>query len=318
MRGITLLLTSATLSLACASQQTAPTRARPPQRFVVVSSGAVLHARPDDASPSLTVPTTATFRRVRARGDWVELETVADPSRQCAAALAPPDGLRVRFFVRAASLAQVLARPLRLNGPEGSLVVQPGVEVREGSRRTAPAELVHAGIHLTLVLVPAIGREHPAPVAERSITRAERLAPGTRATLPDGVVLDVSRDTNVYVRSRRSTIEGTRVTLATPCIAAEAEVPERAVLPVMELDIDEAETPSAARWVLRRDARLRWPDGSPAGRAATRVRITDAGRETSGTRCFHVPMRVVGAAATTAPLDIEVCADAGDVTAVSQ
>lgn len=216
---------------------------------------------------------------------------MADPSRQCAAALAPPDGLRVRFFVRASSLAQVLARPLRLNGPRGRSWCNRASRCAQGfSRRTAPAELVHAGIHLTLVLVPAIGLDHPAPAAERSITRAERLAPGTRATLPDGVVLDVSRDTNVYVRSRRSTIEGTRVTLATPCIAAEAEVPERAVLPVMELDIDEAETPSAARWVLRRDARLRWPDGSPAGRAASRVRITDAGTgETSGTRRFHVP-----------------------------
>ncbi len=314
MRGFIPIIAAATLSLACASQQTSPTRARPSQRFVVVSSGATLHARPDDASPSVTVPTSATFRRVRARGDWVEVETVADPSRQCAAALSPPAGMRVRLYVRASSLAQVLARPLRLSGPEGSLVVQPGVEAREGSRRTAPVELVHAGIHLTLVLVPAIGRDHPAPAAERSITRAERLAPGTRATLPDGVALEVLRDTNVYVRARRSTVEGTRVTLATPCIAAEAEVPERAVLPVMELDVDEAEAPSSTRWTLRRGARLRWADGSPAGHAAGLVRIADEGRESSGSRCFHVPMRVVGAAATAVVPDVELCADAVDVT----
>lgn len=313
----TALLVTATLSAACASTQRPTAAPRAPQRFVMVASGTTLHTRPDDAAPGPTLPTAATFRRVRERGDWVELETVADPTRQCAAALAPPDGLRVRLFTRNTSLAQVLSRPLRLTGPEGSLVVQPGVEVREGSRRTAPAELVHAGIRLVLVLAPSVGRDHPAPAAERMISRAERLAPGTRAALPDGVALEVQRDTNVYVRSRRSTIEGTRVTLATPCVSVEAEVSERAVLPVMELDVEEAETPAAPRWRLRRGARLRWPDGGNAGRAAGAVRITDEGHENAGARCFHVPLRVVGAAATAAPLDVELCADARDLTPVA-
>ncbi len=308
----------AALSVACASSQRAPARARPPQRFVMVAASSPLYAHPDDATPAVTVSTASTFRRVRARGEWVELETVTDPARQCAPALAPPEGMRVRLFARASSLAQVLTRPLRLTGPEGSLVVQPGVEVRPGSRRTAPAELVHAGMHLTLVLSPAVGRDHPAPSAERAITRAERLAPGTRATLPEGVSLEVDRDTNVYVRARRSTVDGSRVTVASPCVSLESEVPERAVLPVMELDIDEAETPAATRWTLRRGARLRWPDGSNGGRAESAVRLTDEGRETAGTRCFHVPMRVVGAASTTPPLDVELCADARDLAPVSR
>lgn len=314
----TSLLALSLLSIACASTQRTATRARPPQRFVMVAATSPLYAHPDDAAPAVTVSTATTFRRVRARGEWIELETVSDPARQCAPSLAPPDGMRVRLFARASSLSQVLTRPLRLTGPEGTLVVQPGVEVRQGARRTAPAELVHAGMRLTLVLSPAVGRDHPAPAAERSITRAERLAPGTRATLPEGVTLDVERDTNVYVRSRRSTVDGARVAVTSPCISLEAEVPERAVLPVMELDIDEAEAPSGARWTLRRGARLRWPDGSNGGRAESAVHISDEGREASGSRCFHVPMRVVGAASTAPPLDVELCADARDLTAVSR
>ncbi|MBK6533099.1 MAG: hypothetical protein IPF99_26980 [Deltaproteobacteria bacterium] len=46
--------------------------------------------------------------------------------------------------------------------------------------------LDHAGLRLTLPAAPATALEHPAPQPDRPVARAERLAPGTRVTLPEG------------------------------------------------------------------------------------------------------------------------------------
>lgn len=307
MRPLLSLLAAASLPLACASAQRPAVDARPAPRFVRVTEGTTLRTRADDAAPGVTVAAGATLRRVRARGDWLELETTALSARQCAPVLAPPGGMRLRFFARAASVGAVLATPLSSSGPQGSLSVQPGVA-------SQGASLLHAGLRLTLASAPATVAEHSLPQVDRPDASAERLAPGTRATLPDGVTVEVTRDPPVYVRSRRSTGEGARVVVATPCVRFEALVPDAAVLPALELDVeDRGEEAPDARWIVRAGARLRWPDGSPAGRAAARVRLTDGGRATEGRRCFRVPLRVVGGPSGAAPIEAEVCADAGDV-----
>jgi len=306
------MLFAAALPLACASTQR-PAAARPAARFVRVREGATLRTRPDDGAPGVTVAAGATLRQVHSRGDWVELETMPTSARQCAPVIAPPGGVRLRFFVRGADVGPVLAAPITLADPQGALAVQPGVAVRGAS------ELVHAGLRLTMPSAPATAAEHPAPEVARPAPRAERLAPGTRAALPDGVTVEVTRDPTVYVLSRRATGDGARVVVATPCVRFEAVVADGAVLPALELDVeDRGDDPPGARWVLRRGARLRWSDGSPAGRAAATARLTDVGRATEGGRCFRVPLRVIGGPTGAAPLEVELCADAGDVTAATR
>jgi hypothetical protein len=304
MRHVPCVLLAATLS-ACASQQAVATRARASQRYVLVKGGAMLRARPDEAAPGVAVASPSTFRRVRERGPWVEVETVAAP--QCNAVVAPPAGMRLRFYVRGADLGEVLSRPLTLTGPNGSLTALPGVAAHAGA---TAVELEHAGLRLTLAQAPSMGREHPASRAMRTSPRAERLAPGTSASLPDGVVAEVARDAAVYVSSRRASIEGARVAVVAPCVRFEGTVPERAVLPVIELDVDEAEGDAAPRWTLRRGAALRWPDGAPAGRATAAVELSDEGRAVGDARCFRVPLRVEGAAGPA--LATEVCVAAAD------
>ena len=167
MRPLSCALLAVALS-ACASQQAVATRPRAAPRYVLVGAGATLHARPDDASAGVTVANPSTFRRVRERGPWVEVETVAAP--QCNAVVAPPAGMRLRFYVRAAALGEVLSRPLTLAGPNGSLTALPGVAVHAGA---APVELEHAGLRLALVLAPSVGREHPGSRAlERSVAQS--------------------------------------------------------------------------------------------------------------------------------------------------
>lgn len=297
---------ASTLLLACASAQR-PAPSQPAQRFVRVAEGTTLRTRADDGAPGVTVAGGATFRRVRARGEWVEVETLAS-GRQCVPVLRTPRGMRLRFFVRASSVAPVLASSVSVSGPQGSLAVEPGVAVASG------AELVHAGLRLTLASAPATAMDHLAPQTLRVEPSAERLAPGTRATLPEGARVEVGRDVPVYVRTRRATGDGARVTVATPCVRFEAVVPEAAVLPAMELDMeDRGDEPAGARWVVRAGARLRWADGSPAGRATAAARLTDEGRASGGARCFRVPLRTVGGAPGAAALEAEVCAAEADV-----
>jgi hypothetical protein len=280
-----LLSLFAALPLACASAQRPAPAARPAHRFVRVHEGTTLRTRPDDQAPGVTVAVGATLRRVRARGEWVELETMPTSARQCAPSLAPPGGMRLRFFARSSSIAPVLAAPISLSGPQGSLSVQPGVALRGASG------LDHAGLRLTLSAAPTTALEHPAPQPDRPVARAERLAPGTRVTLPEGATAEVTRDPPVYVLSRRATGEGARVVVATPCVRFEAVVADGAVLPALELDVDDrGDDPPGARWAVRRGARLRWADGSPAGRTgAGRGSPTRAGwstaRGASGFRC---------------------------------
>lgn len=309
MRSIGLALLAPTLVLACASAQR-PAPSQPAPRFLRVAEGTTLRTRADDSAPGVTVAGGSTFRRVRARGEWVEVETLAG-SRQCVPVLRTPRGMRLRFFVRASSVGPVLASSMSASGPQGSLAIEPGVAVREG------AELVHAGLRLTLASAPTTAMDHPAPQTLRVPPSAERLAPGTRAVLPEGASVEVGRDVPVYVRSRRATGDGARVTVATPCVRFEAVVPEGAVLPALELDMeDRGDEPAGARWVVSAGARLRWADGSPAGRAATATRLTDEGRVSEGARCFRVPLRTVGGAPGVAPVETEVCAAETDVARV--
>jgi hypothetical protein len=308
MRPADLLLLSSLLSLGCASSQR-PVAQHPAPRFLRVAEGTTLRTRADDGAPGVTVAGGATFRRVRARGEWVEVETLAS-ARQCVPVLRTPRGLRLRFFVRSTSVAPVLAEAMSASGPQGSLAVEPGVALRE-------REIVHAGLRLTLASAPGAAMDHPAPQTSRVAASAERLAPGTRAALPEGASVEVGRDVPVYVRSRRATGEGARVTVATPCVRFEAVVPAEAVLPALELDVDErGDEPEGARWVVREGARLRWADGSPAGRAATAARLGDEGRSGGGARCFRVPMRVMGGAPNAAALETELCVDEADVARV--
>lgn len=300
-----LLLVASTLPLACASAQR-PGPDRPAPRFLRVAEGTTLRTRADDGAPGVTVATGATFRRVRTRGDWVEVETLAS-ARQCVPVLRTPRGMRLRFYVRASSVAPVLAAGVTASGPQGSLAIEPGVALRE-------RELTHAGLRLTLASAPGAAMDHPAPQTQRITPSAERLAPGTRLTLPEGASAEVGRDVPVYVRSRRSTGEGARVTVATPCVRFEAVVPTEAVLPAMELDVDDrGDEPAGARWVVRDGARLRWADGSAAGRATNDARMTDEGRVSEGRRCFRVGLRVLGGPPGAAPVETEVCADEADV-----
>lgn len=309
MRALTHLILAATLPLACASAQRPGPDARPAARLVRLTGGTTLRTRADDASPGVTVAAGATLRRVRSRGDWLELETMPGSSRQCAPVIAPPRGMRLRFFARASSIGPVLGAPLSLAGPQGALAVQPGVALHDG------ASLVHAGLRITLPTAPAPSMEHLPPQVARPAPRAERLRPGARASLPDGVTVEVTRDRPVYVLSRRTTGDGARVVVETPCVRFEAVVAEGAVLPVLDLEVeDRGEEPAGARWMVRADARLRWADGSPAGRTAAEVRLADEGRSVDGQRCFRVPLRVVGGPIGASPLEAEVCADAGDVT----
>ncbi len=95
-----LLSLFAALPLACASAPRPAPAVRPAHRFVRVHEGTTLRTRPDDQAPGVTVAAGATLRRVRARGEWVELETTPASERQCAPSLAPPGGMRLRFFAR--------------------------------------------------------------------------------------------------------------------------------------------------------------------------------------------------------------------------
>ncbi len=308
MRPTVNLLLASALPLACASAPHPTADARPAARLVRVADGTTLRTRADDQASGVIVAAGATLRRVRARAGWIELETMPASARQCAPVIAPPRGMRLRFFVRPASIAPVLADRLSLSGPSGALAVSPGVPGR-GS------EVFPAGLRITLSTAPALALEHPAPQVARPTQSAERLAPGTRAALPDGATVEVTRDPPVYVLSRRATGEGARVLVAMPCARFEAVVAESAVLPALDLEIDDhGDDSPGARWVLRADARLRWTDGSPAGRSVAEVRLVDAGRATEGARCFRVPLRVLGGPSAAASLETEVCADAADIT----
>jgi hypothetical protein len=221
--------------------------------------------------------------------------------------------MRLRFFVRESSLVSVLTRPLTLRGPEGELSVRPGVVMQEGSRRTAPVEIVHAGVRVRLVLPPAVGRDHPAPQADRAMMRAERLAPGTEARLPDGAVAEIERDANVYVYERRPSHDGSRATITTPCLRFEALVSDRAVLPVVDLDFDDHTRPVAGHATLRSGARLFWSDGTPAGRTVTASSIVGATHAAlGGRRCFSIALRAHNETPLATPSEIEICASEQD------
>lgn len=297
---------------ACASTQR-PAASRTPRRFALVDGAASLRATPTSPGPALTLAYAGplAFRRVRVRGDVVELETVDAPERQCAPALVPPAGMRLRFHVPVSAIGLAVARPLHLTGSEGSLTVAVGAPVREAAG-TGGLEVAHAGLRVSLRDAPAVARYFAEPHAEPAAPRAERLAPGTRALLPGGAAVAVGDDAPVPVFLRSPMIEGSRVVVAAPCVRFESTVPNRAVLPVLEMELGDASRARLPRWVIRPGARLRWPDRGPAGRTVSTVVITDAGRADGDGRCFRVPLRLHGAVAEPAP-EVEVCAASADV-----
>lgn len=306
-------LALAALALAaCASPQR--TAARAPRRFALVQGAAALRASASADAPALALAYTGplAFRRVRLRGDLVELETVDAPERQCAPALAPPAGMRLRFFAPRSALGQAVARPLHVTGPEGSLTVAVGAPVREAPDG-AGLEVAHAGLRVALRDVPPVARFFAEPHAERPAERAERLAPGTRSLLPEGAVVTVGDDAQVLVFLRSPMMQGSRVVVAAPCVRFEGTVPSGAVLPVLEMELGDASRPRLPRRAIRAGARLRWPNRGPAGRAVSQVTLTDDGRVEGDARCFRVPLRVHGAVVEPPP-EVEVCAAHADVT----
>jgi hypothetical protein len=297
---------------ACAASQR-PSSARPPRRFVLVTEAAALRTAPDasGAALALTHPGPFAFRRVRTRGDVVELETVAAPERQCAAAIVPPAGMRLRFYTTTRALGQAVARPLHLSGPEGSLTVAVGAPVREAADGVS-LEVAHAGLRVSLREAPAVARSFAEPHAETPVERAERLGPGTRALLPEGAAVTVGDDAPVLVFLRSPMLQGSRVVVATPCVRFEGTVPSSAVLPVLDMELGDASRARLPRRVIRAGARLQWPGAGPAGRTVAAVAMADEGTAEGALRCFRVPLRVHGATVEPPP-EVTVCAAAADV-----
>lgn len=298
---------------ACASSQR-PRGARPPQRFTLVSARS-LRATPDGAEApfALAYSGPLAFRRVRARGEVIELETVSDPERQCAATLVPPSGMRLRFFAASQSIGRALVESLHLTGPEGSLTVAAGAPLRDGAGGNG-TEVAHAGLRVALRDAPAAARFFAEPQTERAVARAERLAPGTQSTLPAGATVTVTDEALVPVLLRRPSAQGARVVVATPCVRLEGTVEPRAVLPVLEMELGDAAPAQPPRWVIRAGARLHWPNRGPAGHTVSTVALATEGREDGDARCFRVPLHVQGATVE-APPTVEVCAATADVRA---
>lgn len=303
------------LALPACATAAQPTTGRPPPRFVLVADVAALRTSPGASGPALAseLPGPLAFRRVRARGGVVALETVASPERQCAATLVPPTGMRLRFVASAAALGQGLAAPLHRTGPEGTLSAAAGTPVQAG-RAGEGTVVVQGGLRVALGAPVAVARSFGPPEAEAPTARAERLRAGTRAALPEGAAVTVTDDAPVLVLRRSQTGAGERVAVATPCVTWEAVVPADAVLPVLDMELGDASRPAPPRWVIRSGARLRWPDGAPAGRTVRPVALSDEGRTEGDGRCFRVPLRVQGATPERV-VEVVVCAAATDVRA---
>jgi hypothetical protein len=300
--------------VACASTR-GTTTARPRRtRFVLVERAGVLRTRPSPDAPALSVTHDAAlaFRRVGVRGDWVELETVTAPERHCAESLVAPAGVRLRLFAPTFALVPVVSHAARVSGPEGTYTLGVGLPVRESDDRSS-VEIAHAGLRVNVTALPETARVYGPAFAEPPRERAERLRPGTRATLPNGAFIEVERDPPVYVLVRNPSAQGARVVVSTPCVWFDANVPSESVLPTMEVEVPERASVRLPRWVVRAGARLSWPDGSPAGRTTAAVTVTDEGRTDGARRCVHVPLRLSRSVGERASSDVEVCASADDV-----
>lgn len=291
----------ASLSMACASSTELRPRARAASRYVLIDPSA-LRMRPDASAPALGVhsPRPMAFRRVALRGAWVELETVALPLQQCDPTLAPPEGMRLRFFAPASAVVPTLARPLQSSGAEGSYSAQPGVAVN------AQGQIVSAGLTLAPHAELVTATTFRARRVEASSNGASRLREGTRVALPEGATAEVTRDATVLVRSQRRDGAGTRVDVRAPCVRFESVVANESVLPMMDLEIEEHDAPGESATHLARGTRLRWPDGSPAGRASSEVVLEGEARVVGAMRCTRVALRVAGSE----PVGVEVCEDA--------
>jgi hypothetical protein len=276
---------------------------RGPPRFVLVTQGTVLRMRPDENAPGITLPVASPFRKVRTQGDWTEIETVQTPVAHCVSAWVPPTGMALRFHVHGPSFDRVLARPLQLSAPRSSLTLQPGIPVPRESSRT----VVHEGLRVHLLLDPSFAYDYLEPHADRIIQRAERLAPGTQAQLPDGASFEVTRDTRVYVFNRHASGDGSHVSISTRCARIETSVPDGAVLPNLDLVFgDETTERMASRWTVRSGARLRWSDGSSAGRSVSDVALPGEGHTLLGDRCFDLSLTLFGVTEAP-PLSVSTC-----------
>ena len=173
-------------------------------------------------------------------------------------------------------------------------------------------EVNHAGLRVALRVAPAAARFFAEPSAERTVARAERLAPGTRAALPEGATATVTDEAPVLVLLRSPSVQGARVGIATPCVRFEGSVESRAVLPVLEMEFGDPSPAQPPRWIIRAGARLHWPNRGPAGSTVSTVVLASEGRADGDARCFQVPLRVQGATVGTLPT-VEVCAAAADL-----
>lgn len=302
------LLAACALSLFACVRSEGPVAPRAPAaRFVFVAGESALHVRPDEASPAVALEAGGpwVFRRVAQRNGMTVVETVASPERHCASAAVPPDGMRLRFYVTESALRPALGRTLRLQGPEGSLVVQPGVPLNERG------ELVLGGVRIatrqpltgaTIVRMPTIDPPGDA---------AERLRAGTHLTLPEGATADIGEGSWMLVRTRRALGSGVRVTASNACMRLDAEVASADLVPVMDMAVGEGVLDqNAPATTLRAGASLLWPDGSRAGRTVAAVPLASSGRVLGAMRCVRVPLR--SALSHEGGASVEVCAPTTD------
>ncbi len=303
MRGATAAL-MAVLAAGCATTNVVVVPSRRVTQYAVIAAGTPLRTRAEADAPSVMLPVAALFRRVRARGAWLEVETAARAERQCVPVIAPPEGMRLRFFVASDAVRPVTADDASARGPDGAWQVRTGV-LADGN------SLVHAGLRITPGTMPPTRDAHPAVRPQPVPASGERLAPGTTMTLPDGARAEVLPGAVVPVRSRRAAAEGARVTVELPCARVEAVVPASAVLPVLDLDVEDRDAPTPVQTEVGAGTALRWPDGSPAGRALGPASVPGEGRTVDDARCWRVALRVAGATPAVAPLETEVCAVLG-------
>jgi hypothetical protein len=296
------LLAAAALP-ACASTGAAPPPSRS-TRFVLVPLSATLRHGATDDSPGVQLRAGGTslevmaFRRVRRRGEWVLVEPPSRPERQCHPSLALPEGLRLRFWVRASELAPALVRTVTRSGRDGSsLRAQAGLRVvRDGDTARVA---ISPGAQISLALDPSeVGDEfrEPRPAPPRE--------PGERLTgdvntgfLEGGQVMTTRGAAPLWVTERRAVGGGHLAQVQVACANLAVVVPPRQVVPVMTVEMEsrpEPSRPSVDETVIPVGARLRWPDGGLAGTAYADVRVGAESRRVGAMACYSILLNVEG------------------------
>lgn len=304
------------LFAACASTPTAPP---PPRgsRFVLVPLSVTLRQRPHDDAPGVqfrpggTSLEVAAFRRVRARGEWVQVEPPTRPERQCHPTMELPPGMQLRFWVRASELAPALVRTVSRRGADGSeLRARPGLRVvRDGDlSRIALAP----GTQVALALDPSeVGDAFAEPRPTAPGEPGERLTGDLNTPFLEGGQFMTTRgSTPVYVSERRAVQGGHLAQVQTPCADLTVRVQPQHVVPVVSVEMDERpERPRAdvETATIPAGARLRWSDGALAGVALADIEVSPEVRRIAERPCHSVPLSVRGVEGLR-PVRVEVCA----------